>query len=70
VGTHDRAGAGVIHLHKGQRVVYYVHKWAEGAYERVERRGTVSKVEAQRVRVSTDFGPCLVWMPRGEVRPL
>jgi hypothetical protein len=60
----------MIHLKKGQRVVYTVHRWAGVEYERVERRGTVSKIEAQRVRVSTDFGPCLVWMPRGHVRAL
>jgi hypothetical protein len=60
----------MIQLKKGQRVTYPVHRWVGGEYRRVERRGTVSKIEAERVRVSTDFGPCLVWMPRGQVRPL
>jgi hypothetical protein len=60
----------VIRLRKGQRVTYTAHRWAGQAYERLERRGTVSKIEAERVRVATDFGPCLVWMPRGQIRPL
>jgi hypothetical protein len=60
----------MIHLKKGQRVTYPVFRWAGVEYQRIERRGTVSKIEADRVRVATDFGPCLVWMPRGQVRPL
>jgi hypothetical protein len=60
----------MIHLKKGQRVTYPVFRWTGEEYQRLERRGTVSKVEAERVRVTTDFGPCLVWMPRGQVKPL
>jgi hypothetical protein len=60
----------MIRLHKGQRVTYPAYRWNGEEYERLERRGTVSKIEAERVRVATDFGPCLVWMPRGQVRPL
>jgi hypothetical protein len=60
----------VIHLKKGQRITYPVHRWLEGEYRRLERRGTVSKIEADRVRVATDFGGCLVWMPRKQIRPL
>jgi hypothetical protein len=60
----------VIRLRKGQRVTYTVRRWAGREYEHIQRRGTVSKIEAERVRVATDFGPCLVWMPRGQVTPL
>jgi hypothetical protein len=60
----------VIRLRKGQRVTYTVHRWTGQTFERLERRATVSKIEAERVRVTTDYGPCLVWMARGQVRPL
>jgi hypothetical protein len=60
----------VIHLRKGQRVTYTAYRWTGQAFERLERRATVSKIEADRVRVVTDFGPCLVWMARGHVIPL
>jgi hypothetical protein len=60
----------MTHLKKGQRITYRVCRWAGGSYETIERRGTVSKIEAERVRVMTDFGPCLVWLPRGQVAPL
>ena len=60
----------MIHLKKGQRVTYTAHRWTGQAFERLERRGTVSKIEAERVRVVTDFDGCLVWMPRKTVRPL
>jgi hypothetical protein len=60
----------MIHLSKGQRITYPVHRWVDGEYRRVERRGTVSKVQAERVRVATDYDGCLVWMPRKTVRPL
>jgi hypothetical protein len=60
----------MIHLRKGQRITYPVHRWVGEEYRRVERRGTVSKIEAERVRVATDFDGCLVWMPRKQIRPL
>jgi hypothetical protein len=60
----------VIHLRKGQRVTYTAHRWTGQAFERLERRATVSKIEAERVRVMADFGPCLVWMAREQVTPL
>jgi hypothetical protein len=60
----------MIRLRKGQRVTYTAHRWTGQVFERLERRATVSKIEAERVRVMADFGPCLVWMPRGQVRPL
>jgi hypothetical protein len=60
----------MIRLRKGQRVTYPVHRWAGQTYERLERRGTVSKVQEDRVRVVTDFDGCLVWMPRKQVAPL
>jgi hypothetical protein len=60
----------MIHLRKGQRVIYPVFRWAGEEYQRLERRGTVSKIEAERVRVATDFDGCLVWMPRKQIRPL
>jgi hypothetical protein len=60
----------MTHLKKGQRITYPVHRWAGGTYERLERRGTVSKIEAERVRITSDFDGCLVWLPRKQVSPL
>jgi hypothetical protein len=60
----------MIHLKKGQRVTYPAWKWVGEEYQRLERRATVSKLEAERVRVVTDFDGCQVWMPRKQVTPL
>jgi hypothetical protein len=60
----------MIQLKKGQRVTYTSHRWNGRTYEPIQRRATVSKIEAERVRVSTDFGPCLVWLARSKVTPL
>jgi hypothetical protein len=62
--------ARVIRLRKGQRVTYTAHRWTGHTFERLERRATVSKIEAERVRVMADFGPCLVWVAREQVNPL